>query len=271
MSHKVEGRCLSNSLTDVPETLRKRGTPAGEIPPTLDYLKQSVDAGRYRRLDKFQEDLFHLLHRAREAATSVDSQLFNDSVDLQALYLKKRDELCKGVLSSPATLYIHSQLVADVDEVRRLRGKKEKAEVKKREAEEGEAVDSADEVRAFEMCLFFKILNFPLPTLLPPHTTKHLLLQAEAKPADKEPTVAEEQQDQPSSSEISLESAEHDSITYHPKDYVYVKDTTKSPPAEPHIMRMETIVREAEDPTNTVLLKGTWCYRPNETFHRASR
>ncbi len=241
---------FSNSLTDLPDTLRKRGAAAEELPLTLDAIKQNVDAGRYRRLDKFQEDLFSLLHKARQVASSPDSQIFGDSVDLQALYLKRRDELCRNVLCSPACLYIHSQFTAEINELRRVRKKRTTALPATPEAptspesgkqngpDDADEVVEGGEVRTGESFGFKKRASlFQAPT------------------ASTEGTDGEKgAEDAPAA---GLESVEHGGVTYRLRDYVYVKDTNRGGGSgEPHIMRLEGIERDEEDSAGVVLVKG---------------
>lgn len=70
-------------------------------------------------MDRFQEDMFevfeHVRHRSR-----TDSQVFEDSVELQLFFIKRRDELCKNgeVLSSPALQYSEADLQASVETLR---------------------------------------------------------------------------------------------------------------------------------------------------------
>lgn len=73
----------------------------------------------YKRLDTFQDDVFACLERARKISRS-DSQVFEDSVELQSFFIKKRDEVCKAgeVLQSPALNYTLLHLQASVESLR---------------------------------------------------------------------------------------------------------------------------------------------------------
>lgn len=51
-------------------------------------------------------------------------QQFLDTVELQKNYLSKRDELCKGILVSPALLYVASQLEEEIELERREKKKR---------------------------------------------------------------------------------------------------------------------------------------------------
>lgn len=57
----------------------------------------------------------HVRHRSR-----TDSQVFEDSVELQSFFIKRRDELCKNgeVLYSPALQYSEADLQASVETLR---------------------------------------------------------------------------------------------------------------------------------------------------------
>lgn len=78
-----------------------------------------MDKGLYKRLDTFQDDIFACLERARRLSRS-DSQVFEDSVELQSFFIKQRDELCKSgdVLQSPALSYTLMHLTAAVESLR---------------------------------------------------------------------------------------------------------------------------------------------------------
>lgn len=59
---------------------------------SLDLLKRRLDKGLYKRLDIFQEDVFACLDRARRLSRT-DSQIFEDSIELQSFFIRKRDEV----------------------------------------------------------------------------------------------------------------------------------------------------------------------------------
>lgn len=56
---------------------------------SLDLIKRRLDKGLYRRLDIFQEDMFLCFERARRLSRT-DSQVFEDSVELQSHFIKQR-------------------------------------------------------------------------------------------------------------------------------------------------------------------------------------
>ncbi|XP_052781676.1 protein polybromo-1-like isoform X8 [Mya arenaria] len=109
-SQDEEGRCYSDSFSELPE--RDPGTdPNSEKPLTFDKIKRNLDRGRYRRLDRFQEDMFKVFERARAHSRS-DSQLYEDAVEMQLFFIKQRDEICKNgeVLLTPALSYTEKNL-----------------------------------------------------------------------------------------------------------------------------------------------------------------
>jgi len=86
---------------ELPELVKAHG--GEETVLTLDVIKRNVAAKRYKRLDRFQEDVFSVLNAARELSRS-DSQMFEDAGELQMSYMRARDSLCKNgeVFTSPA-------------------------------------------------------------------------------------------------------------------------------------------------------------------------
>jgi protein polybromo-1 len=113
-TYTERGRCLSNSFTEVGDLFRKNGISTNDMPFSLDQIKVNMDKNRYKRLDRFQDDVFALFNRVR-AITRPDSQLFLDSIDLQKFFISKREELCKGVLVSPASAFTESDLWDEVE------------------------------------------------------------------------------------------------------------------------------------------------------------
>lgn len=80
----------------------------------------------YKRLDRFQEDVFTCLERARRLSRT-DSQPFEDSVELQAFFLRTRDEATRGgdLLHSPALNYTLLELSTQVAELKRIKQQQE--------------------------------------------------------------------------------------------------------------------------------------------------
>uniref|UniRef100_A0A2M4A8V7 Putative chromatin remodeling complex rsc subunit rsc1/polybromo n=1 Tax=Anopheles triannulatus TaxID=58253 RepID=A0A2M4A8V7_9DIPT len=115
-----EGRCYSDSLAELPEYDESDGNKVRAI--SLDLIKRRLDKGLYKRLDIFQEDIFSCLERARRLSRT-DSQVFEDSIELQSYFIKKRDELCQNgqVLESPALSYNAMHLSAAVESLRQAK------------------------------------------------------------------------------------------------------------------------------------------------------
>lgn len=113
-----EGRCFSDSLAELPEYDEVDGSKVRAI--SLDLIKRRLDKGLYKRLDIFQDDIFTCLDRARRLSRT-DSQIFEDSIELQSFFIRKRDEACKDVLTSPALSYSAMHLSASVENVRQTK------------------------------------------------------------------------------------------------------------------------------------------------------
>ncbi|BES94930.1 BAH [Nesidiocoris tenuis] len=109
-----EGRCFSDSMQEVPEHDEVNNKKVRAL--SLDLIKRRLDSGQYKRLDTFQEDVFACLQRARNLTRS-DSQVFEDSVELQSHFIRQRDELCQNgdLLHSPALSYTLLELSNTVD------------------------------------------------------------------------------------------------------------------------------------------------------------
>jgi protein polybromo-1 len=115
-----EGRCFSDSMAELPEYDEIEGVKQRAI--SLDLIKRRLDKGIYKRLDTFQDDMFSCFERARRLSRT-DSQVFEDSIEMQSFFIRKRDEICKGgeVLSSPAFTYNAMHLSAAVENMRQTK------------------------------------------------------------------------------------------------------------------------------------------------------
>uniref|UniRef100_A0A673MSP4 Protein polybromo-1-like n=1 Tax=Sinocyclocheilus rhinocerous TaxID=307959 RepID=A0A673MSP4_9TELE len=137
-----EGRCYSDSLAEVPAI-----DPANpEDPPlSLEIIRNNVDRGRYRRLDVFQEHVFEVLEKARRL-NRTDSEIFEDSVELQHFFVKIRDELCKNgeILLTPALSYTSKHLHADIDQEKREKLPQEIEEDRLKREEDKKALPEED-------------------------------------------------------------------------------------------------------------------------------
>ncbi|XP_025829015.1 protein polybromo-1 isoform X3 [Agrilus planipennis] len=123
----AEERCYSDSMAELPEHDEVDGknndndkTPCSRVRAlSLDLIKRRLDKGLYKRLDTFQDDFFACCERARRLSRS-DSQVFEDSIELQSYFIKQRDELCKNgeLLHSPALSYTLMHLTSAVESIR---------------------------------------------------------------------------------------------------------------------------------------------------------
>ncbi|CAF1411121.1 unnamed protein product [Adineta ricciae] len=103
-----QGRFYTDSFTDLSEQVENEPF---EIVYTFDLIKQNLRQRRYHRLDVFQDDLFRVFERAR-CLSNVDSQIYQDTVQLQRYYIRLRDEICDNgnVLRSAALLFTENRL-----------------------------------------------------------------------------------------------------------------------------------------------------------------
>ncbi|GFY58398.1 protein polybromo-1 [Trichonephila inaurata madagascariensis] len=205
-----EGRCFSDSLVEFSETDATSTDPAKKV-LNLDMIKRNLDKGKYKRLDRFQEDMFDVFELVRHNSRT-DSQVFEDSVELQSFFIKRRDVLCKNgeVLLSPALQYTEADLQASVETLRAQKLPREQQEA------ELEPKQEKEETRTNEIS--------------------------------------------------SSDSATFQTETYYVGDFVYIEPREKG--MEPHIMHVEKLWR---DNLGEQWLYGCWFYRPNETFHLATR
>ncbi|NP_001003535.2 polybromo 1, like [Danio rerio] len=216
-----EGRCYSDSLAEVPAI-----DPANpdDPPLTLEIIRNNVDSGRYRRLDVFQEHVFEVLEKARRL-NRTDSEIFEDSVELQHFFVKIRDELCKNgeILLTPALSYTSKHLHSDIDQ--------EKREKLPQEIEEDQ-----------------------------------LKREEDKKEGDKAEGPAEGGQ-WPSGSQSSYsQDCSFENNTYSIGDYVYVQPAEAN--LQPHVVCIEKLWK---DESGQQWMYGCWFYRPEETFHLATR
>uniref|UniRef100_F1KQ15 Protein polybromo-1 n=1 Tax=Ascaris suum TaxID=6253 RepID=F1KQ15_ASCSU len=206
-----DGRCYSDSLAEVPSLLRKKGIKPNDFPFSLDEMRKNIDKGRYRRLDRFQDDLFALFDAARQNSRS-DSQLFEDAVELQMHYVKVRDELTRNTLISPARFFTERKLLVQVDELRRKKIPEESA---------------ADNANA------------------------------------KEQTLG-----QKAEGDVDLDTVGQGGCVYRVRDYAYIAAASDEAATRRHIMRIERLYKDCD---GHMFARGIWCYRPEETFHLATR
>ncbi|KAM9409587.1 polybromo 1, like [Pholidichthys leucotaenia] len=148
MGHQdEEGRCYSDSVSEI-----STADPASPEKPALnfDVIRMNVDRGCYRRLDVFQEQMFEVLEKARKLHRT-DSEVFEDSVELQQFFIKIRDELCKNgeILLSSALNYTLKHLHNDVEQEKREKIPKEiEEDMQKKDEEEEEGGENREDGKA---------------------------------------------------------------------------------------------------------------------------
>uniref|UniRef100_H3DB75 Protein polybromo-1 n=1 Tax=Tetraodon nigroviridis TaxID=99883 RepID=H3DB75_TETNG len=196
MGHQdEEGRCYSDSLAEIPAV----DPSTTEKPPlNLDIIRLNVERGRYRRLDVFQEHMFEVLEKARRL-NRTDSEIFDDSVELQQFFIKIRDELCKNgeILMSSALNFTLKHLHSDVEQEKREKIPKE-IEEDRQKAEEEETCKQAD--------------------------------KPQSQP--QEPCREESEEDR-----VYIQDCSYDNNTYRVGDFVYVEPSESK--LQPHIVLIE--------------------------------
>lgn len=65
-----------------------------------------------------------------------------------------------------------------------------------------------------------------------------------------------------------MENVGQGGCVFRVNDYAYVAPASDDTAVERHIMRIERLHRDADGQT---FARGIWCYRPEETFHLATR
>ncbi|CDW59043.1 protein polybromo 1 [Trichuris trichiura] len=112
-----DGRCYADSLYEFAAANDQQGFRKFF---TLDQIKKNIDKKRYRRLDRFQEDMFAMFRNVRENFPP-DSQVSSERLKnctLQSCFIRTRNELTKegDVFYSPALSYAEKDLNAEVQE-----------------------------------------------------------------------------------------------------------------------------------------------------------
>lgn len=219
-----EGRCYIDSLLETiehsrskPETELARQEDVDDRPLSFLQIKINLNKGRYRRLDRFQADVFSIFERVRQISRT-DSQAFEDSIEMQQYFIRLRNELCKNGerLISSALQFTEADLDASVENLR-----KDKLPFEQQEPEV--------ETSKMDVC-------GDGSSMLDDSQTNEL-------------------------QELTL-----NDVTYRIGDFVYVEPKEKG--LEPHIIHIQSITKDVK---NDLSLCGCWFYRPNETFHSASR
>uniref|UniRef100_A0A0K0EH23 Bromo domain-containing protein n=1 Tax=Strongyloides stercoralis TaxID=6248 RepID=A0A0K0EH23_STRER len=108
------GKKVSESLSRIPLLLEQHEIIQEYWPFTLDQIKKNVESRRYRRLDRFQEDVFYLFSVARKLATPEDT-IYEDTVTLQTHFISQRDDAMKNLLISSARFFTDRQLTDEIN------------------------------------------------------------------------------------------------------------------------------------------------------------
>ncbi|KAK4337204.1 hypothetical protein RND71_043303 [Anisodus tanguticus] len=206
-----EGRCYSESLLEIIEHNLKQESDS--LLYSFDEIKKNLKKNCYRRLDRFQSDVFTIFEKVRKTSRT-DSQAFEDSIEMQQYFIRLRNELCRNGerLQSPALNYTEADLNASVENLRQ-------------------------EKLPFEK-------------------------DVEEKIEDKEV----HQQEVVNSTNDDIKEITFNDNQYKIGDYVYVEPREKN--LEPHIIHIQKIFKDENGEMN---IFGSWFYRPNETFHLASK
>ena len=171
----------------------------------FDLIKRNLNQGRYRRLDRFQEDMFDVFQRTRKMSRT-DSQAFEDSIELQQYFIALRNDLCRNgeVLQTGALTYDLNTLNQHIDAVRREKVPKEINEEEMKTDESGLVGNGGPAVMAG-------------PSSIPSTSSAMMLDNAETM--------------------VSYQDA-----VYKVGDFVYVGSNDKS--LEPHIIYIEKFKRD---------------------------
>lgn len=123
-----EGRCYSDSLINLPNTQEVDESGQKKYVLSLPTIGKLVKKRYYKRLDKFQDDLFTFFEKVR--MNRLDSEVYDDAVDLQQYFIQQRDLLCKEGerFVSPAISQTKRHLAHELDEERKRKAKEEAAE-----------------------------------------------------------------------------------------------------------------------------------------------
>ncbi|RMX46781.1 hypothetical protein pdam_00021032 [Pocillopora damicornis] len=206
-----EGRCFSDSLADFSILQQDKRRLS------LSSIGEALRKGQYHRLDRYQEDVFAILEKAREVFRS-DTEMYDDAVELQQFFVTQRDRLCKDGerFVSPALVFIKRHLLQDLDEERKSKADAEgKEDEKQRELEKGEGKQKSQV---------------------------------------------------PVSDEACEQEMSYKDIKIRVGDFVFLEPREED--LQPHIVSVEKLYK---DSYGEQWLYGSWFYRPEETFHAATR
>ncbi|KAL5013533.1 hypothetical protein ScPMuIL_007803 [Solemya velum] len=213
-SQDEEGRCYSDSFAELPEMDPNLFSLLNRMPLSFDLIKKNLNKGRYRRLDRFQDDMFTVFDHARRVS-STDSQLYEDAVEMQSYFIRARDEVCRNgeILLTPALSYTERHLQNALELERQEKILREEGDKKKI------GVDDKD---------------------------------------DDQSSIGDD--------EGTEDSVRYKDQIYNVGDFIYVEP--READMEAHIMCIEKLYT---DTAGIQMLHGNWYYRPNETYHLATR
>jgi protein polybromo-1 len=223
----------------------------------------NVERGDYHRLDRMQDDLLGLLDYIRRS-THPGCQANQDAVELTRAYLSYRDKLCENGerLHTPAISRV-TQSDFELDVQVSLKAGQPDGETpqdpdrKTPRDPDGETPGDPDREPDKESKMTDRSLKVDLTdaekTRNPSTAESSIDLLSDDGGDDEKRTYMEE-----------VESKGH---TYHIGDYVYVKARHPNKPC--HIVMIVKIWK-SED-SNDYWFCGTWFFRPEETFHVATR
>eukprot|EP00117_Sycon_ciliatum_P036027 scpid20638/ scgid27185/ Protein polybromo-1; BRG1-associated factor 180; Polybromo-1D len=252
------GRCLSQHLCQLPGN--NSSTQGKDTGKGLDMsgIKRLMNEGEYLRLDTLQADVFAAFDTVREQCGPA-SQHWNDSVQLQRVFIEKRDELCgQGqLLDSPAFSFGLPNLEARVARIRQ-----ECANAAKRAPAVSQS-SSAPRAGGQES------LSAPAPS----GEEQMEVEEASAKIGDSEQTGAADSKEDGEAGDdskyIPTESITIGSEKYARGDFVYVR--ARDDQMDNHVVAIERWQKSTDSADDTVEFFGNFFYRPPETFHVPTR
>ncbi|KRZ43249.1 Protein polybromo-1 [Trichinella pseudospiralis] len=235
------GRCLSDSLYEADEEYLMKTKDKNAV--TLNIIKKRLEMKWYKRLDRFQQDMLEVFKRARRLK-SVNSQIFEDSVDLQSYFIKVRDELTKrgDLFYSSAMRFTEKDLISEIDAMRRRNASKSNLEsevednsINEPQVRLGSLINAVD-IQHSEAGLSFAV-------------KKGRVVMKSCCEGD-----------------VELSSVDVDGIVYNVGHFAYVKHQQNN--YKPRIL---LILRIWKQSTGAIGIFGNWYYRPSETCHVSVR
>lgn len=166
----------------------------------------------------------YIMFRNVVCISRTDSEIFDDSVELQQFFIKIRDELCKNgeILMSSALNFTLKHLHSDVEQ--------EKREKIPKEIEEDRQKAEEEETKGWCKCEVYS-LNASVINV-------SVLVFFKCKQADKpqsqpqEPCREESEEDR-----VYIQDCSYDNNTYRVGDFVYVEPSESK--LQPHIVLIE--------------------------------